>query len=90
MTVSLLATLLFCALIIAFFGVIFFLSKKVGVPDASYGRRYWHRQYWRDIFFSAGVTRGSLKASDRFSDLVPTIRPAHYKPRRKRRPWEPR
>ena len=90
MTVSLFATLLFCGLVIAFFGVIFFLSKKVGVPDASYRRRFRNRTYWNRIFFSSGVTRGSLKASERFSDLVPTIRPAYYKPSRKRRPWEPR
>jgi hypothetical protein len=90
MIVSLFATLLFCGLVIALFGVIFFLSKKVGVPDASYGRRYWHRQYWREIFFSPGVTRGTLKACDRFSDLVPVIRPAFMRKRPQRRPWEPR
>ena len=90
MTVSLVATLLFCGLVISFFGVIFFLSKKVGVPDASYGRRYRNRTYWNSIFFSSGVTRGSLKASERFSDLVPTIRPPFLRKQHQRRPWEPR
>jgi hypothetical protein len=90
MTVSLFATILFCGLVISFFGVIFFLSKKVGVPDASYGRRYWNRRYWNRIFFSGGVNRGSLKASERFSDLVSTRRPFMRKQHHQRRPWEPR
>jgi hypothetical protein len=90
MIVSLFATIFFCGLVIAFFGVIFFLSKKVGVPDASYGRRFRKRAYWNRIFFSSGVTRGSLKASERFSDLMPTIRPLSIHKRYQRRPWEPR
>jgi hypothetical protein len=90
MTVSLLATLLFCGFIIALFGVIFFLSKKVGVPDAAYRRRYRNRRYWRRIFFRPGVTRGSLIASERFADLVPAPRPFSIRKRYQRRPWEPR
>src|SRR6266581_1569025 len=89
MTVSLLATLLFCGFIILLFGVIFILSKKVGVPNFFSRYRFSNRAYWNHIFFRGGVTRGSLRASEQFAALVRTRRPL-MRTKYQRPPWEPR
>ena len=89
MIVSLLATLLFCSFIILLFGVIFILSKRVGVPNFFSRYRFSNRRYWNRIFFKGGVTRGSLRASEQFAALVQTRRP-FMRRKYQRPPWEPR
>jgi hypothetical protein len=89
MTISLLATLLFCGFIILLFGVFFILSKKVGVPNFYSRYRFSNRAYWNRIFFSGGVTRGSLIASEQFAALMRTRRPL-MRTKYQRPPWEPR